>query len=90
MEEQLPAATLVSSADLQGSEFVCRCNAEDMLRWSLYSGDYVVLKGPLALLKLRCMPSVSPTTTYDLPKASLFRLVSPAPIAKKTFNIMVQ
>lgn len=44
MEEEC-TATLISSTDLKGSEFVCRCHPEDALRWSLYSGDYVILKG---------------------------------------------
>lgn len=44
MEEEC-TATLISSTDLNGSEFVCRCHPEDALRWSLYSGDYVILKG---------------------------------------------
>eukprot|EP00438_Fugacium_kawagutii_P015656 Skav229953 [mRNA] locus=scaffold2665:275490:278386:- [translate_table: standard] len=38
-------AALVSCEELQGSEFVCYCHPEDLLRWSLYSGDYVVLRG---------------------------------------------
>lgn len=44
MEEEC-TAILISSTDLKGSEFVCRCHPEDALRWSLYSGDYVILKG---------------------------------------------
>lgn len=45
METEMGTAALVSSAELQGFEFVCYCHPEDMLRWSLYSGDYVVLRG---------------------------------------------
>eukprot|EP00435_Cladocopium_sp_Y103_P035132 s2997_g9.t1 len=42
--DSICTAALVSSAELP-SDFVCRCHAEDLLRWSLYSGDYVVLRG---------------------------------------------